>query len=581
MPFLDRTSAEMIRLSIEKAHELLPGYRAAAIEQRAKHFAGLPFNEPIRSDWSATRLMDYLSGLEARIRDLCRGHTWYKLLHMSRRIAPAEIDRIGLWSTSLYRRVFSLACMKYGEDTTREDYRRLNPAPDGTPAAVEITFQEVLTVYQIEYLCLELYMVTAALRRVWKRANLVVAPDFSWDTPARPEDEEMMDLYDRRRSSAGNPLSYFGSYIEDPRAAAGENALVLYAPSLNIRRIGIRQEDGSVFSPNYLIFPINLEGWAERLSPIEDAIKAVYGCTSKQLLSFLAAVGQPYWRFAENSHEVRAKFYKISQRAYMIAPRPDVRKGLGRMLRLIHTKHYGRISLDYAEHVAVTLLDRFTLKDRTAVDLWVRRPHALAVPLLDRFLLDLSSLPSIFATLLEDAASAHDDIGQLKGDHFQAQIRDLVTGRVPEKDIWKCLAKVHPPTGERDIDVSFVIGSTLILVECKGVGFPQALEKGDRSLIEARWKQVKKHFEQVQSLAATLAKHPAGLDYSVPEPIQRILPVVCTPNAEYIPRRADVYFLTNEVPRVLTPDELGHLLDSNDKSWIDHISAVPVEGRNG
>ena len=69
------------------------------------------------------------------------------------------------------------------------------------------------------------------------------------------------------------------------------------------------------------------------------------------------------------------------------------------------------------------------------------------------------------------------------------------------------------------------------------------------------------------SLRAALAHigptTPKGDNYDLPAlGIDGVLTVVCTPYTEYIPSRVPEFFLTEWVPRVVTPEELRDCLSS-------------------
>jgi hypothetical protein len=125
------------------------------------------------------------------------------------------------------------------------------------------------------------------------------------------------------------------------------------------------------------------------------------------------------------------------------------------------------------------------------------------------------------------------------------------------------MGEIKAPDGSgRQIDAAFALGDTLVIVECKALGRSLGFERGDRRAIEFRNRKLDGFLRDVDDKARWLAAHPGGPTQAYTlQSFRRIVPVVVTPFAEYIPSLEPRYWLVEDLPRVLTPSELKDALD--------------------
>lgn len=89
-------------------------------------------------------------------------------------------------------------------------------------------------------------------------------------------------------------------------------------------------------------------------------------------------------------------------------------------------------------------------------------------------------------------------------------------------------------------------------------GDPQALNHRTANMIEPA-------LSQVDDKASWLASNPKGTNYDI-STYDCILPVGVSPFVEFIPSRDRRYWISNDIPRVLTVQEFNKLI--NDKDTI-------------
>ena len=83
-------------------------------------------------------------------------------------------------------------------------------------------------------------------------------------------------------------------------------------------------------------------------------------------------------------------------------------------------------------------------------------------------------------------------------------------------------------------------------------GEPQAIEYRTNNVIE-------RGLSEVDDKARWLATHPVGTNYDVTK-YEYVLPVAISPFVEFIPSQDTRYWVSKDVPRVLTPTEFENLL---------------------
>ncbi|MBI4589063.1 MAG: tetratricopeptide repeat protein [Candidatus Rokubacteria bacterium] len=115
-----------------------------------------------------------------------------------------------------------------------------------------------------------------------------------------------------------------------------------------------------------------------------------------------------------------------------------------------------------------------------------------------------------------------------------------------------------------ELDVSPVVNDCLILVECKTARWSREEERGDFSTVRNRWERIASGpdswLEQVEGAARQLARRKVWGNGRVPDDIKWVLPVVCSSKVEYVAEASRRYFLTEQIPRICTPAELGEFL---------------------
>ena len=192
------------------------------------------------------------------------------------------------------------------------------------------------------------------------------------------------------------------------------------------------------------------------------------------------------------------------------------------------------------------------ISNRVDIDLSYSGPHYLFLPIQnDQFFIDYAW---IFRRLHDLFVGVWIPDQNFKGDALESVVRKG-KGILPTKP---CIAS----TGEeRQIDYAVALGSHLVIAECKAVGRSIAFDRGDPQAIKHRTdNMVELSLSQVDEKAKWLAANPVGTNYNISS-YAHILPVAISPFVEFIPSQDTRYWVSKDIPRVLTVKEFEKLLD--------------------
>jgi hypothetical protein len=216
-------------------------------------------------------------------------------------------------------------------------------------------------------------------------------------------------------------------------------------------------------------------------------------------------------------------------------------------------------------------LEHLTLRDdrRESLDIGISFNQSMLIPIgTDMWLLDLAWVKEILFGLCWGIEVAD---GNFKG----AALEELVAGEVDYLPTYPCKG---PDGSKKQIDASFAVDDTLVIVECKARTWSVDFERGKPNAYSHRINRIIiPAINEVDKKAEWLAKRPVGRNYDI-SGFRRILPIVVTPFTEFIHSRHSKYWLTHDVPRVLNPSELKRILEDGTVSQAvrELSNTVPI-----
>jgi hypothetical protein len=600
-------------LSMER-DEFMRAYKKPAIDIERSIMRNLPSSP--NKDESEKALIVWKDRIEEEIQRLCSKHSKYYWLFLSRRIFPETIEPYDRPSTPyLHRTTFNLAVLKHGQGNQPLEFVAVPSSVDlkqyifteapysgetvdidkigviemeneaefkeaSSPRLIprQITREDATNIYQIEYLTLDYYVITAQLRRLWKGGQMRVQQGKFVGVELPRKVEDLAKLYDLRSTNYGNLLSHFGS-ITDIETIKHEERLddfTLFIPIPNIEKHevplvfpGEEFFDGKVKGPvypkggnpsNFVLAPVSIRPFYEKMRMFRQSLEEMFGFSPEEFVAFLIAIDHHHQRFW--LHNIHSR-YGFFQRGYALIPnREDFQHYLEE--HYIHAyKHlFGDITMVQASSSFKEMLNWMTYdeEDFASISLWDRTGAKLFLSVPGGLLNDHSMVPSLLQSIFSELsirASIDGKIGQIRGDDFEDEVEKYLKVNISDFQPWVCHRKLQFFSGlERDIDISFFTGQVLFVVECKAFSVPPAFDRGETSALQARKKKLDAALRQVDTLCELLCKEHKGKNFELPRTITRLVAIAASPFTEYTPKRSAYYFLTGDIPRVCTPAEI-------------------------
>ena len=531
-------------------------------------------------------LSSYLTAVESELAKQIKGLSLAYCLHLYRRLAPGPIGRdqqprtIGLTRAVLEAAFQKYAhfqlCNKIAESTTVsiekilggllmapefEDERNII-AQGNQLVLTDFTNVDLLAFYDLERLAYEIWRTAAALRITGKGAPLMVCdPPECFADGRSTELDFLVTNYDKRTGRSEWSSSASGVTFADVAQQSAEGCILV--PIYNVGGVtstdfkdffsqmyGVRLMAEVTF--NFVWVPFNLREYRKAHLPFATAFYDRYKVSLDAVLTVIAALSlrvEYSWLQARGT-----SFFRFFQRAY---EGPGNLKDIRDEILLLLPDACRTLGVDKAAVASdeiQTALDFWTLdnSNRKAIDLSYSGPHYLLLPVQEnRVFIDyawiLRRLHDLFLGI-----SIPDQ--NFKGDALETLIRSAQSV-LPTKPC-------KTDKGEsRQIDYAVACGSHLVIAECKAVGMSIAFDRGDPKAIKYRTNNVvERGLSEVDDKAKWLAVYPLGTNYDLSN-YDYILPVVVSPFVEFIPSQDRRYWISRDLPRILTPKEFENLLN--------------------
>lgn len=517
-------------------------------------------------DVATKALIDRLNEIEEQISVLASRHSKLYWLQASRRLFPAPTGEMTSWTRNLCWLTFMLSLYKYGNSDIDDMQYNKNFSSDGHEIAgacfgpTSITYEDILTLYQIENLAVAYYETTSILRRIWKGGRLSIDDNLEYETKASPEVEQLIEILDERFSkySTASQITYFKP---DLKVALENPFAVMFLPLINDKDLNgyILNKDRSIteiedFKPNYFLLPIPHFGLYKLLLPFDEMFKSQTGYSFSEIFSFACALcTMDMFRSAGVLH----KQYQMVQRAYRCYDKADLVPMLLPYFKTTYKEITGQ-EFEGGEERLRGILEflKQDVSEYSEIDLWCRRGFkpihlfgdAIYVDYLLLVFFIVGSLPMILARM-------DGDTGSLKGEQFENCVADIVRDQVGVEPMFvgKILKRADD---EFEVDIGFVKDAVLFLGECRARNRNTGIEKGVPEVLATRWQLTIDDLAEIDCKAIKLASNPVGANYKLPNEVTCVVPFVCYPNVEYVPELRQEYWLDDVTPRACTPEEI-------------------------
>lgn len=581
------------------------GQNAEMVRNQERHriqqaqFRLIPYPHTYLGETAENILQGYLRRIEERVKEVLGQHQILYWFHVYRRLAPYNtFQDEQITTVGLYRKTLEMAFLKYGKRSWQND---MTFGEDAEPEEImsgvphrEYSFQplpqelyvtkfdleDFVQLLNIEALTHEFYLATALLRRVYKGGELYVEkPDVFWVTNDN-ETEFLIENYDRRLSKV-----HFATMVGVPFDFPDFNAqgLPVFIPRYNIplieydrlmiNQIKVELLDGHrKFTPNFNLIPFGIKTFYENHKPIAPEIEKILGFSYEALMQFLTSLLFRLYLLMKD--KPRAEF-EIIQRGYTIIHdisffTNDIYEGSKFARKILGSKV--KVSLKEIKKVINYLT--YTKTDYEKLSLWTRGPEKLFIPLKkNRYCVNYEALNDILYSMFHGLGIPED----FKGVVLEKFLRKKLS-KISGVHKWKFHKKlIYSDTEKREIDYSFVLRDILFICECKAVNRSVDFERGKRKALEFRKRKLQIGLEKNDDQAAWLSTHKNGRNYKVPGSVNAICPIVISPFVEYVWSKDSELWLANDIPRILTPDEMeefikdGHVEEVYHRPYIKYV----------
>ncbi len=541
-----------------------------------------------KTDWQANVLHEYLPKVMAPLAAAQTGELFrqdsFEILRECARLVEGELAAIckrhsvDVWLSHV-RRLPSLvlnweedwvACAtlamikhsNWAESTVTTE----NIASGVTAIRVEADNGTIENAGRIALLSRCLAMITSDCRWIGKGATINHAGGGNYSLSTPPEVEEAVKLYERRRPSTP-PWHEIG--IVPASSEAGTkmiDTLEVDRRSVDVRRMGVS-------TPTvYGLHGRTEAEIAEVLDPYKNAIEAQYGVTLAAIMhtmlsiSIRIVVQFPVWtegtryEFTQDPEEGGFAsrldhFLKVHQMGLVSLPEQALKESLSAR----PCPPWSTTVDEAASHVN-SFFRAFLLtpKRRGEIDVVRRLPHY-------RFLftspggscyIDLYAMAEFYRELV---IGARDWVAKAHGDNFSLDLRRLASRIRGVMPLPKIKGFKYESGQPGEIDVPLLVGRRLYATECKAYSKSADLMAGDLKATNTRNQEVKSWVDQARKASKTFWDQRAIVEPKLPDEVEEVEWVVCTPGQEYV-CPVDKFGYLETLPRVCTVAEfLEHL----------------------
>jgi len=543
------------------------------------------FVEPRDYDyWEGRGLIEaYLNSVENELKTIIGNCSICYWLHIYRRIYPGSIGTDNTPQTiGLTRAVFEAAIQKYAKTEScsriglsdevdiQEVFNGLLMAPDlapereylqKTPSQLVLTHfsaKELKELYDTEKLAYEIWRSGATLRSIAKGSPFFVEESDTRFGDDRPDDlDQLLKIYDSRiKPFTATAIGAQFNGHNSKNLQEGHIFLPVYnltgitTDTLRDFFLHFKIDLKKSLRPNFVWVPFNLRAFRDIHLPLADAFQQKYGVELDAVLavvSCLNAMVVYLWLGDSPEHMIRHW-----QRAY---DAPSHRQNI--VDTIIRFRSAGCRILGISEDQITkekieSAIDFWKLPDSREkdIDLVYSGPHYMFLPFEDYLFVDYAWILRRLYDLFHGISIPDQNF---KGLALEAAMQ-------PTKSILPsgpCKSMVGE---ERQVDYACEVNGCLIIAECKAVSRSIGFDRGDPKAIQYRTERVvNKSLAEADEKADWLAKNPKGSNYDITG-YQKILPVGISPFVEFIPSLETKYWINNDLPRVLTPDEFFKLI---------------------
>lgn len=523
-------------------------------------------------------LESYMEFIEGKMKEVISKYTCHELLFWTRRIAPMNVYNRTDLTVLLYREALNNAITKYGDLKSNfclDDLGKtvlpiyLKSYKVGNQLTNQIC-KVIADSYYLEDLASLYIYITQRYRIINKGGRL--AEDSVWGFDVRGYDDDLrflIDLYDER-TQYNNLLAATGTFIPRKASMKSQYLLLGYRNNVNCTlELSIplgNKKEASKLKSNYIPVPIEFNDYVEYVLLFEEEIIKYYEFSPKVFISFVSALSMINLSNMEGNVNYQ---YQLFQRAYTFCFSLDeFFEEIIHLAKELYKAKYGDIpeSFSNQSHLVFKLLTSDNTPPRD-IELWTGGPRKVIYPTeKNEGIIDYSGLSFVLSTFMFPISRLDGEAGNKRSHHFERKTIDFIKNDVDKSHFWIGQREIFnlSKTKSKEIDASFYIDNILFIVECKSVNVSFGFEMGGKKALDYRKNKNIDALNQVEQKVQFLIENKDNLNIPLPETVEYIIPVVVSPFAEYIWERDKELFISEELPRILTIEELAKISKLSD-----------------
>ena len=537
-------------------------------------------------------LLKYMYEVENQLKSIINKYNVYELYFWVHRIPPKNV--FGSYddtTIALYREILIEAIIKYGRNIDNFTFIKLNdnitnivpdyiadtnPLKDELPKEVE---QILIDCYKLEILSFLFIYATQRIRIFYKGGHLIESDFVKFNIRIDLEKSFLIDLYDKR-SNQKNILRTIGSYVHDSNDDTPSKSLTSIFYTLNINNklkvpLTIDGKKVGDINSNYVPSPISLEEYYAYAKLFNDEFFEEYGFSIDCFIAFICTLSTH--NFLKYIEDIKFQ-YGMLQRGYTIIESSQFIKAISDIVRdddyfknkcLENDSEFQKI-FDFLTYVGKPQID---------INLWTRGPRKIFIKISENFMIvDYSGFFSLISTIMLPIARISGESGNKKSAHFEIMTNEKIKDIFGQKSHWIGRSEIKNHEKEaKEIDASFCINEFLFILECKSINVSFGFDMGDKHSLEFRKSKLEEALEEVRNKALFLARNKETLNKKLPSGIKYIVPLVVSSFPEYIWEQSEDLFINDDLPRILTIDDLEQIKKTNMESLITKPFTLHLE----
>ena len=462
-----------------------------------------------------------------------------------------------------YATVGAFKWSNYEQDTSLGAWR----VGDTFAVAYEASDEDLFLCCRIASICAMIAGLNRISRWVGKGSSVRHAGNGRLTLDPTPEVEKAIDQYEKRRPDhqlfADEGLLFF----RQPIVSANHLFLLIGRAAAPFNQ-AILEPSGDKYPLNYLLHWRASKDFLQVFVPYDEALQDLFGLGAEKICNVFEALGRLVIHTIPPSDEMDGLVFKtdlsdaifshkfrfmidLLQKGFVRFPETHLRS------ELVASMMVSGIEPQTAQETVDLFFNAFCLQknQRSRIDLRTLEPaYMLYASPGERCYIDLVQLSDFLRWLIicskEWFSSQH-------GDRFTLGLKTMIENEVGNAQVISWKKKYAANSLKSEVDLLVFNDGVLYAIECKAFAKSRSYWLGDPGATVSRTGKIDKAVKQAKD-AATAVQGYVEANPGVLPHASSVEWVVCCPAQEYI-RPWDKYgFLSENIPKVCTPQELIH-----------------------